>query len=87
MAPMEKGAEIIPRPFKLSINVGKLRFISHAASENETAIAIAAIGKALVRIDFDINAGVTERRIHQAIARAVAGNAGFGGADGFGLVC
>lgn len=84
---MKKAQKNIRAFSKLSINIERLGFISHAASEDETAVAIAAIGKAFVRINFDINAGVTERRVHQAIASAIAGDASFGGADGFGLRC
>jgi hypothetical protein len=84
---MEKGAEVIRALSNGPSNMGNLRLVGNAASKDEAAIAIAAIGKTMVWIDFDVDAGMAERRINQSIARAIAGNAGFGGADGFGLGC
>ena len=65
----------------------KLGLIGNTASQNEAAIAIAAVGKALIGIDFQPNAGMTKRSIGQAIASAVTSDTAFWGADGFGLGC
>ena len=56
----------------------RLTFVGHAADQNETPIAIAAIDEPFVGVDFEPHARVAERGIGKAVAGAVAGDAGFG---------
>ena len=58
--------------------------VGDTADEDEPPVAIAAVGKALVGIDFQPDARMAERGVGKAVAGAVAGDAGFRGADGFG---
>ena len=59
-------------------------FIGDPADQDEAPVAIAAVGEAFVSVDFKPYARVAERRIGEAVAGAVAGDAGLGRADGFG---
>src|SRR3546814_9982912 len=59
-------------------------FIGDATDQDKAPVAIAAIDEAFVGVDFEPYARVAERRIGEAVAGAVTGDAGLGRADGFG---
>ena len=58
--------------------------VGDPANEDEATVAIAAVGKAFVSVDFQPHARMAERGVGEAVAGAVAGDAGFGRADRFG---
>lgn len=58
--------------------------VGHAADQDEAPVAIAAIGKALIRINFQPHARMAKRGIGKAVTGSVTSDAGFGDAKGFG---
>src|SRR3546814_9371039 len=56
-------------------------FIGDATDQDKAPVAIAAIDDAFVGVDFEPYARVAERRIGEAVAGAVTGDAGLGSSE------